>query len=197
MRRTCKRPRRFVRLVVIATLASTAPLLERAEAQQDLVDVLLKDPYLQQIDHALLAWNAGELVFEKKDLESAFFAAVDRRVSAPVHDFERTAEYAGLMKERWEKLPATLKEEYQLSPGARLMLLGAAYDKREGLNQFLAGNPQTFLEKLGMEMYVTLASSQMIAKEAQKSEIDSLAVIGTFSDFQSLIYPFCCWKSYR
>jgi hypothetical protein len=170
-------------------------LSQGIDLDQDLSTVLA-DRYVHAIDHLFNDWNDGRVVIKKQDVESEFYAAVQRRAESPVHDYEKASSYAEEMKVKWTALPAVLEKKIPLSIGARMMLLGAAYDKREGLARVLP-DPAEFADRFQMEIFLALAASQQIAIQAKDTEIDTIAMNDAFMEFRSLIYPFCCWKTYR
>lgn len=174
--------------------------IDKAEAQEDIgaeVDAALESPYPQVLSEIFNDWDNKKISAKTEELRGAFEAALDRRVANPVYAFEKDPSYKDLMLSRFDTLGAAIEPELKLSIGARVVLLGSMIDKQEDLETYLGGQPDEFLNKLQMETFVTLGASQEEALAAGVQQIDARSVAAAYDEFRSVLYPFCCWRTYR
>jgi hypothetical protein len=181
-----------LRSVVIAVLLLSA---QAAIAQEDL-ERIFENPYVEQTNTLLDAWDAGELVLRKSDVEEEFSSAIKGRSEKPVYPFEENEGYVEEMRTRFERLPDVVEPQLPLSLGARAIMLGTMYDRREQVEDYI-GDPDAMPELLKMPLFIVFGVGQHEAKEANLENTDSRAILAAYDDFWSVPWPLCCWREYR
>lgn len=174
-------------------LISGLLLCKNANAQNDL-HKLIEDPYSQALLKVLDAWNKGDLVISKSDVEKDFFVRIDRYDKLQKKDRFVLESYIPIdnIKKRWSGLPKELKRTAPLTLGARMLLLAMMVDKLPQIRNMVPPKPDQLVKAFRASLYIVLASAQQESRVQDSKMVDATAVQRGGIYFLSLGWPFCC-----
>ncbi len=160
---------------------------------QDNFDDVFENEYVVQMNSLLDKWNSRDYKLLKSDVEKQFMEAVQIRAAKPIYKFEKRRDYIEIMQKRWSSLPNQLVPKKAVTLGARLVIIGSIYDRRDQLGEILP-DAEEFEQEFQMAIYVTLGSSQQEAIKYNRDDIDARSVFSGFWEYWSIPYPICCWR---
>ncbi|MCO5160030.1 MAG: hypothetical protein M9939_02760 [Mesorhizobium sp.] len=182
-------PKLLAALTAAASLAMTSGTI--AQSRVELTD--LQTAYAEAAGSLFELWNKKEIKIDRTDFDKEFATRFEGFLARQKSDPLESAISAEFIAMNSKILPNVLVPELQLSPGAKLTLIGSIVDAAPILSEKgIEPTVSSLQTALSFSLFAALGAAQEDAKKSGDDQIEAVNVRRGGVWFFSMGWPFCC-----